>query len=103
MRITVMRGVLALVPLVAPGPSHRLLHRLAGEDAERARDPGVELDVLDPPCGLVADVVVVVGLAADDGPEACDPGEAARAGTPPGGERQLKRAWDLERVDRRRR
>ena len=42
----------------------------------------------------------MVRLAADDGPEARNPGEAARAGAPPRGERQLERPGDLEGVDR---
>ena len=64
---------------------------------------GVELDVLDPARGLVAHVVVVVVSPRITAPEACDPGEAARVGAPPGRERELEGARDLEGVDRGRR
>ena len=79
MRVDGVGGVAALVALVAPGPRQRLLHRVAGEHAEGAGDAGVELDVLDAARGLGADEVVVVGLAADHGAEAGDPGDVAGA------------------------
>src|SRR3954454_24868105 len=65
-------GVLALVALAAAGAGEGLVHVLHGEDAERARDARAQLYVLDPAGCLVADVVVVRRLAADDRPEAGD-------------------------------
>ena len=70
-------GVRALVALAAAGAGERLLHVLDGQHAERARHAGAQLDVLDPARGLGADVVVVVGLAADHRAEAGDAGVAA--------------------------
>ena len=71
--------VVAGVALVAARARQRLLHGLDGQHAERARHAGAQLDVLDPARGLVADVVVVVGLAADHRAEAGDAGVAARS------------------------
>src|SRR3954468_24003093 len=50
-------GVAALVPLAAAGPGQRLLHRVAGDDAEGAGHSGLQLDVLDAAGGLGADEV----------------------------------------------
>ena len=47
-RITACAALRPWSRLSPAGAGHRLLHRLAGDDAERARDAGVELDVLDP-------------------------------------------------------
>ena len=59
-------------------------------------DAGVELDPLDPARGLVADVVVVAGLAPDHDAEAGDAGEAAGLGAELGGERQLEGAGNAK-------
>ena len=88
--------VAALVALAAAGPGQRLLHRVAGDDAEGAGHPGLELDVLDPARGLGADEVVVVGLAADHDPEAGDPGVGPGLRQLLGGEGQLVGARDRE-------
>src|SRR4029079_19744668 len=59
--------VAALVALVAAGAGERLLHRLAGNNAERTGKPGLELDLLEPASGLRADVVVVARLPPNHG------------------------------------
>ena len=87
-----LRGVLALVALAAAGARQRLLHVLDREHAERARDAGRELHVPDPARRLGADVVVVVGLAADHGPEAGDARVAPALGEVLRRRRQLERA-----------
>ena len=94
-----LRGVLALVALAAARPRERLLHGLDREHAERARHAGRELDVLDPARRLGADVVVVVGLAADHRAEAGDARVAAGLGQVLRRERQLERAGHVEHVD----
>ena len=86
----------ALVALVAAGPGQRLLHRVAGDDAERAGHPGFQLDVLDPAGGLGADEVVVVGLTADHDPEAGHPGVGPGLRQLLGGEGELVGAGDRE-------
>src|SRR6187200_2238276 len=91
-----------LIAIVACRSRERLIHVLAGQDAERARDAGVELRLLDAARGLAANVVVVVRLAADHRTEARDPGEAPGLRAPLRGERELERTGDLERGDRRR-
>ena len=82
-------GVAALVPLATAGPGERLLHVVAGNDAEGAGDAGLELDVLDAAGRLGADEVVVVGLAADDDAETGDAGVLAALGV------QLRREGEL--------
>ena len=69
----------ALVALAAASARERLLHRLAREHAERAWHAGVQLHSHQAPRRLRADEVVVVGLAADHGPQAGDAREAAAA------------------------
>src|SRR4051812_1769075 len=64
------RRVAALIALVAAGAGEGLVHAVAGDDAEGARDAGLQLHLLDAARGLGADEVVVVGLAADDDAEA---------------------------------
>ncbi len=85
--------------LAAARPRERLLHRGYGQHAEGAGDAGVEADPGDARGGLLADVVIVVGLAADDGAEAGDPPVAAGAGAVLRGERQLEGAGDLVHLD----
>ena len=92
--------VVARVAVVAARARQRLLHVLDGQDAERARHAGAQLDVLDPARRLVADVVVVVGLAADDRAEAGDAGDAAGLGEVERGERQLVGAGDVVDLER---
>ncbi len=91
-------GVGALVALAAAGAGERLVHVLDRQHAERARDAGAQLHVHDPARGLGADVVVVVGLAADDRAEAGDAGVAPGLGQELGGQRQLEGAGDVEDV-----
>src|SRR3954454_8534397 len=69
-------GVAALVALVAARARQRLVHAVAGDDAEGAGDAGLQLHLLDPARRLGANEVVVVGLAADDDAEAGDAGVA---------------------------
>src|SRR4051794_4761456 len=88
-----------LVALAAAGAGQRLVHVLDGQHAERARDAGAQLHVLDPARRLGADVVVVIGLAADDGAEARHAGVAAGLGEVLRRERQLVGAGHRERVD----
>ena len=85
--------------LAPPDAGQRLLHRVDGEHAEAAGHAGLELDVLDPARGLAADVVVVVGLAADHRAEADDRVVAAGLGGVLGDQRQLERAGHVEHVD----
>ena len=92
-------GVAALVALVAARARQRLLHVRHRQHPERARHAGLQLDRLDPARRLGADVVVVVGLAADDRPQARDARVAARLGEVLGGKRQLEGAGHVERVD----
>ena len=87
--------VRALVALAAAGAGQRLIHVLDRQHAERARHAGAQLDVLDPAGGLGADVVVVVGLAADDRAEAGHAGVAAGLGQVERGERELEGARDV--------
>src|ERR1700749_1577228 len=93
-------GVAALVALVAAGAGQGLLHRVAGDDAKRAGDAGLKLDLLDAAGRLGADEVVVVGLAADDDAEAGDTREAV-FGELLGGKGQLVGAGDRDLGDRR--
>src|SRR5690349_6508536 len=79
--------------------SQRLVVALDREDAEAAGDAGLELDVLDPAGALVADVVVVRGLAADDRADARDALVAAGLGADLGRHRQLEAARHLDHVD----
>src|ERR671939_1002109 len=95
------RGVLALLALSPARPRERLLHRVAGQHAERAGDAGVELHARDPARRLGADVLVVVGLAPDHRAEAGHAREAARLGAVLGGQRQLEGAGDRVDLDRR--
>src|SRR3954451_6305370 len=94
-----MGGAFSLVAVVAGRARQRLLHVLAGEDAERARDAGVELRLLDATRRLAAHVVVMVGLAADHRAEAGDAREAPGLRGPLGREGELEGARDLEDVD----
>src|SRR5918996_981599 len=64
-----LSGVAALVALLAARPRLGLLAGVAGDHPEGAGNAGVELDALDSPRGLGADVVVVIGLAANHHPE----------------------------------
>src|SRR5262245_1424508 len=66
----------ALVALASARAGQRLVHVLGGDHAESAGHAGVELDALRAGGDLVADVVVVAGLPADDNTEAGDPREA---------------------------
>src|SRR5215218_1313956 len=95
-----VRGALSLVPLVARRSRQCLLHRLAGEHAERTRDARIELHLLDAPRRLAAHVVVVIRLAADHRTEAGNAGKPAGLGAPLRGEGQLEGAGDLELVHR---
>ena len=61
--------------------------------------PGAQRDLLDAARGLLADVVVVARLAADDGAEARDAVVAAGLGGHERRERQLERAGHVEDVD----
>src|SRR3954452_7734396 len=94
-----MGGAFSLVAVVAGRARQRLLHVLAGEDAERARDAGVELRLLDAARRLAAHVVVMVGLAADHRAEAGDAREAPGLPGPPRRKGELEGARDLEGVD----
>src|SRR3954471_754268 len=87
--------------MVAARARERLLHALHGEDAERARHARAQLDVLDPARRLGAHVVVVIRLAADDGAEARDAGDAAGLREVESGERQLVRARHVVDLERR--
>src|SRR5207244_5195203 len=80
------------VPLAPAGPRDGLVHVVDREDAERARDAGVESHAVDPARRLRADVVVVVGLAPDHGAEARDPGVAAGLRAVARCQRKLERA-----------
>src|SRR5262249_51815463 len=88
-------GVPSLIALVAAGSGLGLLARIAGDHPEGAGNAGVELDPLDAARGLGADVVVVIGLAADHDAEAGDAAEPPGLGAPSGGERQLEGARNL--------
>src|SRR4051794_37188286 len=88
-----------LVALVAAGARQRLLEALDGEHAERARNAGAQLDLHQTAGALLADVVVVRRLAADDRAERRDARVGARFGAVLRGQRQLERARDLEDVD----
>src|SRR4051794_5800910 len=90
-----VRGGAPLVALVAAEAREGLVHRLAGDDPERAGDAGCELDLLDAARAFRTDVVVVVRLATDHHPETCDAGEAAGLRAPLGRDRQLEGARDL--------
>ena len=90
----------ALIALVAARPGERLFHVLRRDHPEGAGHSGVELDALGPGGDLVADVVVVAGLAADHHPEAGDPGETAGLGAELRGEGQLEGAGHSVGVDR---
>src|SRR5438132_4179098 len=68
----------ALIPLAPARAGQRLVLVLDGQDAEDAGDAGLELDLLDPVRGRRADVVVVVRLPSDHGPETNDGVIAAR-------------------------
>src|SRR4051794_33512883 len=83
-------GVAALVALAAARARERLVHVLDGQHAERARHAGAQLDVLDAARGLGADVVVVVGLAADAAAQAGDAVVAAGLRRVERRERQLE-------------
>src|SRR4051794_24051285 len=74
------RRAAALVSLATAGPCQRLVHVLGGDHPEGAGNTRVELDALGPRGDLVADVVVVAGLPADDDAEARYPGEATGLG-----------------------
>src|SRR3954465_1827891 len=92
-----MRGIGALVALLADA-CKRLLVVLHREDAEAARDTGLELHVLDAARGLGADVVVVRRLAADDGADARDALVLARLRADLRGHRQLEAPGHLDDV-----
>src|ERR1700724_1976192 len=87
------------VALSAAGSRESLLHRLAGEHAEGARDAGVELHLHDPAGRLGADELVVVGLTADHRAEAGDTGEATRARRVARPERPLEGPGNVEHLD----
>src|SRR5438270_13629810 len=76
----------------------RLFDRVDREHPEAAGDAGLELHLLDPARRRRADIVVVIGLAADHGPEAHDPVVAARLRGVLCHQRQLERAGYLEWV-----
>src|SRR4051794_10577675 len=86
-------GVAALVALVAARARQRLVHVVAGDDAEGAGDAGLQLHLLDAARRLGADEVVVIGLAADDDAEAGD-AVVALVGEDLRGKRELVGAGD---------
>ena len=98
-RVHRVRAGVALV--AALDARERLLQRIDRQHAEPAGNAGRELDLADAAGGLAADVVVVVGLTADHGPEADDGLVAAALGGVLGGEGQLERARDVVAVDLR--
>src|ERR1700712_1887049 len=53
------RRVAALIAFVAARPGQRLVHRVAGDDAEGAGHAGLQLDVLDATRRLAADEIEV--------------------------------------------
>src|SRR4051794_5310480 len=92
-------GMAARVALVAARAGQRLLDVVDGQHAEGARDAGLQLHVLDAAGAFAADVVVVRGLAADDGAQAHDGRVAPRLRGELGRQRELIGAGHLEDVD----
>ncbi len=94
-----VRRLGAVVALAPTGALERLVQRIDRQHAKRARDAGAQLDVLDAARALGADIVVVIGLAADDRAEAGDARVAAALRRIERGERQLERTRHVEDVD----
>lgn len=82
------------------GSSEGLLFVVAGEDAEVAGDAGLDGDLLDAGRGLDRDVLIVIGLVADDGAKADDSVVVVRVGGVQGGYRKLEGARDPEDIVR---
>src|SRR3954453_652191 len=90
----------ALVALAAARAGERLVHVLGRDHPEGAGHPGIERDPLGPRRDLVADVVVVAGLATDYDAETGDPRKAAGLRAELRGEGKLEGARDAVGVDR---
>src|ERR1700733_11697910 len=90
-----------LVALIAAGTCQRLLHARAREHAKRARYAGIQLHAHHAVGRLTADEIVVVGLAANDRPQARDSGEAPARGGVASCERKLERTGHIEDLHQR--
>src|SRR5262245_60329556 len=94
------RRVGALVARFATGAVDGLVERVAGEDAENDRNAGGAAGLRDAASGAAGDVIVMIGVAADDGAQTNDGDVVFRSCQTLGDERDFKGTGNPSDIDR---